>query len=42
MSRKTKETREYRDDYRESKKQVKKYVWRVSHIDREHLKKKSS
>ena len=40
MNRKTKEVREYRDDYRESKKQVKRHVCRASHTDREHLKKK--
>ena len=40
MSRKTKKTREYRDDYRELKKQVKKHVCRVSRINREHLRKK--
>ena len=41
MNRKIKETREYRDDYRESKKQIKKYVCRASHTDRKHLKKKN-
>ena len=40
MSRKIKEAREYRDDYRELKKQIKKHVCRVSRIDRKHLKKK--
>ena len=40
MNQKTKEIREYRDDYRESKKQVKKHVCRVSRTDRKHLKKK--
>ena len=41
MNRKIKEAREYRDDYRESKKQVKKHMCRTSHTDREHLKKKN-
>ena len=41
MSRKTKKTREYRDDYRESKKQIKRHVCRVSRTNREHLKKKN-
>ena len=40
MSRKIKNTCEYRDDYRETKKQMKKYIYRVSYTDREHLKKK--
>ena len=40
MSRKIKRAREYRDDYRGSKKQVKRYVCRASRTDREHLKKK--
>ena len=40
MSRKIKKICEYRDDYRGSKKQVKKHVCRVSHIGRKHLKKK--
>ena len=40
MSRKTKEAREYRNDYRKSKEQVKKHVCRVSCTDRKHLKKK--
>ena len=40
MNRKTKEVREYRGGYRESKKQVKKHVCRVSRTDRKHLKKK--
>ena len=42
MNRKIKKTREYRDDYCESKKQIKRHVCRASRIDREHLKKKSS
>ena len=41
MNRKIKKTREYRDDYRESKKQIKKHVCRISYTDREHLKKKN-
>ena len=41
MSRKIKRVREYRDGYLESKKQIKKHVCRVSHTDREHLKKKN-
>ena len=41
MSRKTKRAREYRDDYRESKKQVKRHVCRASYTDRKHLKKKN-
>ena len=41
MSRKIKKIREYCDDYRESKKQVKKHVCRVSRTDRKHLKKKN-
>ena len=41
MSRKIKRAREYRDDYRESKEQVKKHVCRVSRTDRKHLKKKN-
>ena len=40
MSRKIKEVREYRDDYRELKKQAKRHVCRASCTDREHLKKK--
>ena len=40
MSRKIKKVHEYRNDYRESKKQVKKHVCRASRTDREHLKKK--
>ena len=40
MSRKIKETREYRDDYRESKKQIKRHVCRASRTNRKHLKKK--
>ena len=40
MSRKIKEAREYYDDYRESKEQVKRHVCRASYTDREHLKKK--
>ena len=41
MNRKIKKTRKYYDDYRESKKQIKKYIYRVSYTDREHLKKKN-
>ena len=41
MNRKIKEVREYRDDYRESKEQVKKHVCRASRTDRKHLKKKN-
>ena len=41
MNRKIKEAREYRDDYRELKEQVKKHVCRTSHTDRKHLKKKN-
>ena len=40
MNRKIKKIREYRNDYRESKKQVKKHVCQTSHTDRKHLKKK--
>ena len=40
MSRKIKKIREYYNDYRESKKQVKRHVYRVSRTDRKHLKKK--
>ena len=40
MNRKIKEVREYRDDYRGSKEQIKKHVCRASRTDREHLKKK--
>ena len=40
MNRKTKKVREYHDDYREPKKQVKKHVCRVSRTGRKHLKKK--
>ena len=40
MNRKTKEVREYCDDYREPKKQAKRHMCRVSYIDRKHLKKK--
>ena len=40
MNRKTKEAREYRDNYRESKKQVKKHICRASRTNRKHLKKK--
>ena len=39
MSRKIKKAREYRDDYRESKRQVKKHVYRASRTGRKHLKK---
>ena len=41
MNRKIKEVCEYRDDYRGSKKQVKKHVCRASRTDRKHLKKKN-
>ena len=41
MSRKIKKAREYCDDYRELKKQIKKHVYRTSCTDREHLKKKN-
>ena len=41
MNRKIKKIREYRDDYRESKKQIKRHVYQVSCINREHLKKKN-
>ena len=41
MNRKIKKVCEYRDDYRELKKQVKKYVYQISRIDRKHLKKKN-
>ena len=41
MNRKTKEVREYRNDYHESKRQVKRYVCRASRTDRKHLKKKN-
>ena len=41
MNRKIKRVREYRDDYRESKKQIKKHVCRASRTDRKHLKKKN-
>ena len=40
-SRKIKKTREYRNCYRELKKQVKKHVCRASYTDRKHLKKKN-
>ena len=40
MKRKIKNIREYRDDYRGPKKQVKKYICRISCTDRKHLKKK--
>ena len=40
MNRKIKETRENHDDYRESKKQIKKHIYRTSYTDRKHLKKK--
>ena len=39
MSRKIKKAREYRDGYRESKKQVKRHMYRISRTDRKHLKK---
>ena len=39
MNRKIKKTREYRDGYRESKRQIKKHVYRTSYTDRKHLKK---
>ena len=41
MSRKIKKTREYYDDYRESKEQIKKHIYRASRTDRKHLKKKN-
>ena len=41
MSRKIKKAREYRDGYRESKKQIKRHVCRASRTGREHLKKKN-
>ena len=41
MNRKIKEVREYSDDYRGSKEQVKRHVCRTSRTDREHLKKKN-
>ena len=41
MNRKIKETREYRDDYRESKRQIKKHSCRVSCTNQEYLKKKN-
>ena len=41
MSRKIKRAREYCDDYRELKKQIKKHVCRASRTDRKHLKKKN-
>ena len=41
MNRKIKKTREYRDDYRGPKKQVKRHVCRASRTGREHLKKKN-
>ena len=41
MSRKIKKTCEYRDNYRESKKQVKKHMCRASYTDRKYLKKKN-
>ena len=41
MNRKIKKAREYCNDYRESKKQAKKHMCRVSRTDREHLKKKN-
>ena len=41
MNRKIKKIREYRDDYRELKKQIKKHVYRTSRTDRKHLKKKN-
>ena len=40
MNRKIKRACEYHNDYRESKKQVKKHVCRTLCTDREHLKKK--
>ena len=40
MNRKIKGAREYRDDYRESKKQVKKHMCRASRTGRKYLKKK--
>ena len=41
MNRKIKKAREYRDDYCESKKQIKKYIYQASCINREYLKKKN-
>ena len=41
MSQKIKKIREYCDDYRESKKQIKKHVYRTSYTDRKYLKKKN-
>ena len=41
MNRKIKKVREYRDDYRELKRQITRYVCRVSCTDRKHLKKKN-
>ena len=41
MHRKIKKIREYHDDYRESKRQIKKHVYRILYIDRKHLKKKN-
>ena len=40
MNWKIQSVREYCDDYRESKKQIKKYIYRVSCTDREYLKRK--
>ena len=40
MSRKIKEIREYRDDYHKSKKQIKRYMYRILYTYREHLRKK--
>ena len=40
MNRKIKKTCEYRDDYRKSKKQIKRHVYRISRTNRKHLKKK--
>ena len=41
MSQKIKKVREYRNDYRELKRQIKKHVYRISYTDRKHLKKKN-
>ena len=41
MNRKIKKVREYCDDYRESKRQIKRHECRASHTGRKHLKKKN-
>ena len=41
MNRKIKKIREYRDDYRGSKRQVKKHMCRTLYTNRKHLKKKN-